>query len=172
MSRHPPTIRRPLRSTRPARAPSALTMCPLPCTRRECARRFRRRLTTKRNEGPSTSDERIADLARLGIGLPAWLILPRWPDIARRSRGAGALIAATGCDVAGLLPLARQSGSASCATKAAAYGRRAHGRPGTPPCRRTPPRSRHAPRSASPPAEAAAPATSPGPCQSSVETRP
>ena len=51
-------IRRPLRPTRPARAPSALTMCPRPCTRRECARRFRRGLITKRNEGPSTSDER------------------------------------------------------------------------------------------------------------------
>ena len=39
-------------------------MCPLPCTGRERARRFRRGLITKRNEGPSTSDERIADLAR------------------------------------------------------------------------------------------------------------
>ena len=51
------------RSNRPVlrelRAPP--TMCPLPCTRRECARRLRQGADYEAQRGPSTSDERIAD---------------------------------------------------------------------------------------------------------------
>jgi hypothetical protein len=63
MSRHPPTIRRPLRSTpvpRELRAPSRYARGH---AQGGSARRFRRGLITKRNEGPSTSDERIAEYA-------------------------------------------------------------------------------------------------------------
>jgi hypothetical protein len=56
-----------------------------------------------------------------------------------------------------------RSGSASCATRAAACGRRAHARVRLSPRRRTAPRSPRAPPSASPPAAAAGPARSPGP---------